>query len=289
LNQKTGQSTGKDIMSDNGNIISEEGCKADGIYLFCFARRDGLLFLNITGLDEQYPVYQWAYKDIIAVLCRLSLEEFCGAASETRMKDLSWIGPRACRHEEVVEHVMRHSPVLPARFGTIFSSLKRLEALLEIHYRTIVRFLEQVDEKDEWSVKGLIDRAKVKESFTAAILTREEDRRASLSPGKRYLIEKRIRSVAEKESSIWLKGVIEGLGNDLRRQVPYFCERRIVALDREDMNPILNWAFLVPRDTADSFRTRVDQANADHARQGLLFQLSGPWPPYSFCPSLEVE
>ena len=52
---------------------------------------------------------------------------------------------------------------------------------------------------------------------------------------------------------------------------------------------ILNWAFLVPRGAAEDFGVRVQRINAAHVEEGLVLELSGPWPPYSFCPSLEPE
>ena len=39
------------------------------------------------------------------------------------MEDLAWVAPRALRHEEVILTVMEQGPVLPVRFGTVFSSL----------------------------------------------------------------------------------------------------------------------------------------------------------------------
>ena len=49
-------------------------------------------------------------------------EEFAGPEAELNLQQLSWVGPRALRHEAVIEEVMASSPVLPARFGTLFSS-----------------------------------------------------------------------------------------------------------------------------------------------------------------------
>jgi hypothetical protein len=50
---------------------------------------------------------------------------------------------------------------------------------------------------------------------------------------------------------------------------------------------VLNWAFLVPRGAVADFQARVQQAARDHGRHGLLFEYTGPWPPYSFSPSLQ--
>ena len=50
-----------------------------------------------------------------------------------------------------------------------------------------------------------------------------------------------------------------------------------------------NWAFLVDRGNAEDFRNRIFRANAENTSNGLFFDLSGPWPPYSFAPTLRME
>jgi hypothetical protein len=261
------------------------------IYLFCFARSSLLPTIEGTGLDDQNPLFLQRFLDIAAVASTVCPGEFCGPSAETRMQDLSWVGPRACRHEEVVEQAMRHSPVLPARFGTIFSSLENLEKRLREHHGAISEFLDQVVDKEEWAVKGLLDRAKAKEELLSFFLAREARRLASLSPGMRYFQEQRILAGVEKELNGWLKEVCKEMANDLDHCAQNFCERRVLSrgATRENRDMLWNWAFLVPRSMVGEFRARIDRANADHAQRGLVFELSGPWPPYSFSPSLETE
>jgi hypothetical protein len=268
-----------------------DASNGEGIYLFCFARAHGIPALNIASLDEKSSVWQWVFKDVTAVVSKISIGNFTGPAAESRLQDLSWVGPRACRHQQVVEHVMRYSPVLPTRFGTIFTTLKSMEKLLEIYHATISRFLDRVADKDEFSVKGLMDRAKTKKRVLDLISTREEGRLSSLSPGMRYFQEQRIRSNADKEIHAWLKEICKKIADDLIRYATDFCELKVFSRGATgvDIDMVLNWAFLVSRKTAEDFCARVGQANSDHANQGLTFQLSGPWPPYSFCPSLEME
>lgn len=261
------------------------------IYLYCLARSDLLPAIEGIGLDGQSPLFLRTSQDIVAVLSAVSLDEFSGPYAESRMKDISWIGPRACQHEKVVEQVMRHSPVLPARFGTIYSSLAALEKLFEMHHAAISRFLDQVADKEEWSVKGLMDRAKAKEDLFSVILAREAGRLASSSPGMRYFQEQRIRSGVEKDLRSWLKEVCIQIQNDLSCYASDFCERKVLSRDATGMDTdmVLNCAYLVPRDLAGDFRARIDRANAEHTKRGLVLQPTGPWPPYSFCPFLGME
>jgi hypothetical protein len=278
-------------MPDDGRGVEVSTGKGEGIYLFCFARPHIPPVVNLSGLDDQYLVLQRTFEDILAVLSSVSLEEFCGPLAESRMQDLSWVGPRACRHEEVIDHVMRHSPVLPARFGTIFSSVQSLEGLVKMHHDAISRFLNRVSDKEEWAVKGLMDRAKAKEELLSVILAREAAPLASLSPGARYFQEQRIRAGAEKELNLWLKEICKRVANDLGGYDADFRERKVLSREATgvDGDMVLNWAFLVPRTVTRDFQTRIERANTNHAQQGLAFHLSGPWPPYSFRPSLNME
>ena len=52
---------------------------------------------------------------------------------------------------------------------------------------------------------------------------------------------------------------------------------------------VLNWALLLPAAAVADFRGRIERANAEQNPGGLAFEVSGPWPPYSFCPVLETE
>ena len=78
-------------------------------------------------MDGHHPLSVFRrFQNLCAVLSEVRLEDFCGGAAELRMRDLAWVGPRALRHEAVVEEVMRHSPVLPARFGPVAGTPGRI-------------------------------------------------------------------------------------------------------------------------------------------------------------------
>src|SRR5208337_309796 len=214
-----------------GERFMETGQKA--LYLFCFARASRLGELEGAGVDGQHPlsvfrttagaVRQPPLRAVCAVLSEARLEDFCGEAAELRLRDLAWVGPRALRHEAVVEEVMRHSPVLPVRFGTLFSSQERLAEFVDRHGAAISQFLERVADQEEWSVRGLLDRRQAGRALTSASLAAQEAQLAALLPGKRYFEEKRIRAGAERKLSLWLKETRRQVANHLRQQASDFC------------------------------------------------------------------
>ena len=93
-----------------------------------------------AGIDEPHPPFFWRSGRVAAVLSRVSQSQFCGPAGEKNLQDLAWLAPRACRHEAVLEQVMRLGAVLPARFGTLFSSTASLESFMRQHEAAIGRF-----------------------------------------------------------------------------------------------------------------------------------------------------
>src|SRR3990167_5528715 len=107
------------------------------VYLYCVARHGALAPTDGPGVDVERPLDLVPFEDIVAVVSAVRRDDFLGPPAEARMRDLAWVGPRVCRHEEIVERVMRSSPVLPAGFAALFSSRTSLASWLERHHDAI--------------------------------------------------------------------------------------------------------------------------------------------------------
>jgi len=261
------------------------------LYLFGLARRGLLPDLEVAGLDDDTPLLVEDFANVTALLCEVQLEEFQGPSAETRLRDLAWVGPKAVRHERVIEHAMQHSPVLPAPFGTLFSSRQSLHRLIEGNLADIDAFLDRVADKDEWAVKGLASKAEARERLLAERIDRESEMLASMSQGMRYFKERQIQAAVEKEIGRWIKQTLQEVAIDLSGCSADWYSRKIVLRVQEgtDKETVVNWAFLVGRSSVDDFRSRIHRANDEYSQYGLLFELSGPWPAYSFAPQLKME
>jgi gas vesicle protein GvpL/GvpF len=112
-----------------------------GLYLYGFARPGVLGPLDVNGVVEGRQVGVIVMQGLAAVVSEVPLEAF-EAALATGEPDPAWIVPRAVRHERVIEAVMALSPVLPVRFGALFSSPGALEGLVTAHREEIARFLD---------------------------------------------------------------------------------------------------------------------------------------------------
>jgi hypothetical protein len=264
-----------------------------GLYLYCLAWIDRLPPSPLwgQGLDGLNSPAVAIVRDLVAVWSPVLVEDFCGAAAEARMADLTWIGPRVIHHQEVVAGVMRHSPVLPARFGTIFSSLANLEKVLARHYDTIAGFLQRITNQEEWAVKGLLDRHEAQAKLFSFKLAREAASLEALAPGKRYLEEQRLRAASDQELPLWLQKVCREVWTDLRHCAADARERRLLSREATGSNQdmIWNWALMVSEKAVPDFKARLRAAEARYAGHGLVLECTGPWPPYSFTPALDME
>ena len=109
----------------------------EALYLFCLVPAAHLLPLEGAVVDMLPTLAAERFRDITAILSPVALEEFCGPAGEANLEDLSWLAPRLARHQEVIGGLMRHSPVLPLPFGTLFSSRDSLARCLARHRQAI--------------------------------------------------------------------------------------------------------------------------------------------------------
>lgn len=261
-----------------------------GLYLFCLTPAEPLPRIEGTGIDGLQPVRLETFGDVAAVVSDVAAEEFSGPEAQERMADLTWIGPRALRHEEVVVAVMQTSPVLPVRFGTIFSSREALASQLREHGGVIFRFLMETAGMGEWMLKGFVDHERLRASTLALRLEEESGRLAGLTPGKRYVLEQKLKGEVNKDAATWLRAAEEGVTRAIQEAPWGHCNARLVGTDvtGEDREMFLHVALLVPVQARATLAKMADGWNERYGACGLSFELSGPWPPYHFAPALAV-
>jgi hypothetical protein len=176
---------------------------------------------------------------------------------------------------------MQQAPVLPARFATLFTSLDSLQGFLTEYHEAITGFFADLGRQREWAVKGLLDRNLATQQ-TAGLAP------GSASPGRDYLQQKRSAGNAREGLSRWLRATCQQAAGELQLHASAFRERKPLQA-AEGAEVIVNWAFLVPGGAEPDFRQAVGTLDAQHRLRGLSFVLSGPWPPYSFAPTLGSE
>ena len=261
-----------------------------GWYLYSLAQTDKLTSINGKGLDNKTGLFLETFGKITAVLSKIDLDEFTGSQAEDNLNDLNWVGPRAMRHEQIVETIMETSSILPTRFGTIFTSTDSLYGFVHRNQDLIADFLSDVQNKQEWSVKGYFDQKTALERLGEHALAEAQSELKSLSPGLRYFQEKKVKFDIEKDLNRHLDQLLENTHQELAKHTVAYHELKLLSKEAsgQELDMIFNWAFLIEQDRLDDLENTSNRLNQD-SQNGLTVTISGPFPPYSFCPALKAN
>lgn len=218
-----------------------------------------------------------------AVVSDLDAIAYGTDAIEARLEDLAWLADRGARHERVVTWFADHSTIVPARFLTVFSSERALQAEADRRGEEIAARLRRFRDLREWDLKVAYDFESLsghlgRLSETAARLDSEI---AAAAPGRRYLLERRRDEVSRSEAGGVARRLARGLLEDLRPHAERVTELELPSL-RDELPVVLNAAFLVKKGAAAGFERSATDAIPELEGQGLQVALTGPWAPYRF-------
>jgi hypothetical protein len=203
------------------------------------------------------------------------LSEYGEEELAERLNDRTWLEEHALAHQRTLERVAAAATVVPFRFGAVYRELEGVRALLRDRRDELTAALERVRGRVELGVKGWAER----ERFAAAL--------AGATPGEssgRSYLEHRLkeqeqaRTAAARLSEIardaharFMACAVDGVAN--RPQPRELSGREEVM--------ILNAAYLV-EDGGDRLAAEASQLQAMHQDDGVVFEVTGPWPPYNF-------
>jgi hypothetical protein len=170
----------------------------------------------------------------------------------------------------------------------MFTSIDSLKESVLQHREAIAGFFVQLGDKQEWAVKGILNRTGALERLGSSGQPAAVERAVVNSPGARYFQEKRIKAQLERDFNLHLKEFCRRAAAALGANAESFRERKVLApvAAGTDAEVVLNWAFLLSPADLDEFRGRLERLNGTGAFPGLMLTLTGPWPPYSFVSDL---
>lgn len=187
---------------------------------------------------------------------RLTAEQCSPRVIDGILRNIEAAGPLARRHERVLELAMGYGSVLPARLYTLFSGAEALRVYLTQNEERLVSVLDQLNGRREWGIKLYFTEA----GQGAALPVRVQ---------QRELIDRTVRRVL---------GGLTPLAAQIRLKP---CFPRQVSEQSQAL--VLNVSVLVDMSAEAVFNTEVMRLAGQKELDGFEFQLSGPWPAYSFC------
>jgi hypothetical protein len=240
------------------------------LYLYGISPSGGSRSAKITSqsIDGAHPVQPLWCGDLV---CWVSAVDRAGFPQEINRnrESLEWLALHSVRHQQVVAEIAARRPIVPARFGTVFSSNEALLKNVESRKRILSKVLNRIRDADEWGVKVFVDQRSLVEVPL------------EVHSGKDYL--------QHKAARLKRRPTREDLG--LRE---FAAELEKIALDSapsgkiSGVQPDLLWqaTFLVPRARSKQW----DKLLKDFVKKwsgSRRIEVNGPWPPYSFVSDAE--
>lgn len=208
-----------------------------------------------------------AHGGLAAVTSEVPLAEFEESALRANLNDRGWLEEKARAHEEVLQSFSGVQPVLPLRFGTIYRDVDDIRLLLAGRAEFFAAALERLRGHVELGVKAWFDPARFARPRATEGRSYLERRRDELSFARRAGA-----AAAEAHDRLAAVAVAGVMNRPQPRELTGRSERML-----------LNCAYLVPV-SDERLTDELARLEAEMAPLGLVFELTGPWPPYNFAP-----
>jgi hypothetical protein len=242
---------------------------------------------DTPSLDGKHGLELVEEEPLAAIVTRVPLDEFGDDALPARLNDLAWLEEKTRAHEEVLECALSTTTVVPFRFCTIYRREDDLREYLARGSAALHELIERLRGRVELGVKSFVDRAALERSLRESLAGAPalEEEAGTAGAGRAYLLARqaeralgdevdRFKANCVRESHAALTAVAE----EARLNRPQSQE---LSGRREDM--LLNGAYLVPSGD-DRLRDVVNELADRYGKQGVTFEMTGPWPPYNFVP-----
>lgn len=258
---------------------------AELIYVYGVVRDDFDSGRAPAGLDDA-TVSTIKGSGASALISRLPRGAYAAEAVEKNSGDVAWLSPRAVAHDRVLTWAHDHGGVVPLPMFTLWKSEQTLSRWLVERSRELTRVFERIASADEFGLRVHRRDPVMMESIhdLDADIARLKREAQAASPGQRYLLERKLADQA--------KGAVRAASQRMAKNI--FERLRALARDAisrslapeggaaPDVTLVLNAAFLVERARNEEFRSTVAQVLLEHEPRGLVFDFTGPWPPYNF-------
>lgn len=259
-------------------------------YQYAFARPGCSVQEIGPGVDPRFDVEVICDGPIGAVASRVGLDRFdVRKLQGETAEDIGWLNQVAIRHDEIVRQAAKSSPVLPLRLGTIFRSRASLLAAAARAQETVVGFLHTLGDRQEWAVKLYLGKQPV-ERTTGHGSSPPLGHTPRAGTGAEYMKRRKAQLSRHRELRAGLKEEIQVVEHQLKTGTDGCCGVRLssASLTGRSEKMVFNAAFLLATSQVKTWLATVGRVRESVRRKGLLLEVTGPSPPYHFCPTPEL-
>lgn len=224
-----------------------------GYYLYAVGHAELLTDLDgLSGIDEA-SVQCTVEQQLVGLTSPVSMRAVRAAEQRQEVSETGWLAGAVRAHEHVALQALEHAPVLPMRFGTVFSELDDVHLLLRGHQQALLSELRRLNGSSEWCL-------------TARSTVEHEAPSVEPSTGTAWLQSRQTALHARNSQA------------DRLRQLPELLRplvRDLVTTQRAD-NTLRIWLLV---EDPQRLHNALDGLSEQLA---VTVELTGPWPAYHF-------
>ncbi|MBU2592775.1 GvpL/GvpF family gas vesicle protein [Patescibacteria group bacterium] len=256
--------------------------------------------LNILGIDKKNKVFFVEGRNLAVLVSKIDVGKFqCqikeGLSELAKAKDSfpRRVGELLRTHEGVVDTLGKLTTVAPFKFGTILKDEEAVFKMLEDDKERFEALLSKFTGKEEWGIKVYADSQKFKNYLTKSepklkVLAEKNlpagRQGEKLSRGAAYLLGRKLEEDLKDKVTAQFNNIAELIFREAKK---YAFEAKLTKtlpkkLTGKDKEMILNSAYLIEKDEVSNFNREIKKLKEKYERAGIGFEVSGPWPPYSF-------
>jgi hypothetical protein len=251
------------------------------LYVYAIAHAGQPMPERVEAVDGSDRLSVVTSGELAAFFTPVDDVDFSQGVIDARAKDVEWLGSIGYRHQSVMNALMHGGTIIPLRAFTLFASEESLRRHLESESARLVKLLERLDGKQEWTLRIEFDPQLWSEALVRHVdnLRALSDEIAGAAAGKAFLLRKKLDDEKKRASREAEQQVV----SEVERAVMEKLACDTVAETRQQRSgafPQIN--VLVERDEEARLEELRDALARRYAGEGVTLALTGPWPPYTF-------
>lgn len=231
---------------------------------------------ELPGVHRGEPPSVMTIGRLGAVASAVPLAEFAGPALEANLENIRWLEPRARAHADVIQAAFARQPVLPMRFGTLFSTASRMALDLGGQSGALLDQLEAIRDQEEWTIRFCANPEALLEQMAADVMAQSQN------PGRgaQYLLQRRFALNGRSDMLNRLTALAVEAHEALARHALRTTRARSEVTGAPGGGrSLLSVVYTIARADRPTFLGELERVSARLSREGFTVLHSGPWPP----------
>lgn len=241
--------------------------------------------LDMGGMDEKFKLYYIEHSGLYAIVSDVSLDEYGEEAMAVKGEDIDWLKEKAVIFMDVILKINSLTRIIPMKFLTIFHTKDRVEDVIDENKEMFLNTLNKIRNKKELSLKIYCDDKIYKEKIMAEEIAKFEASLVGKPKGAAFFLKKKFDGELNDRIQNRICDIANNMAESLTTLVEEMRSNKLLAKEITGISTpmILNNAYLVDNDREALILARVEELKMEYENCGFAIELSGPWPPYSFC------